>query len=134
MLRSVKIRMKPIKGSIIALALAASSAPFNLWAQQSEAELLKQARVTKHQAKEIALARVKGGTIKSVELEKENGMLIWSIDVAQLGRKDITDVWVDATSGKITAVEVETPAVEMKEVAEHKAKKWLSHLDRPLKQ
>ena len=126
--------MKPIKGSIITLVLAASWAPFNLWAQQSEAELLKEARVTKHQAKKIALARVKGGTIKCVELEKENGVLIWSIDVAQLGKKDITDVWVDATTGKMTAVEVETPAVEMKEVAEHKAKKWLSHLDRPLKQ
>ena len=129
-----KFHMMPIKGSIIALALAASWAPFNLCAQQSQAELLKQARVTKHQAKKIALARVKDGTIKSVELGKENGMLIWSIDVAQPGNKDITDVWVDATSGKITAVEVETPAVEMKEVAEHKAKKWLSHLDRPLKQ
>jgi len=118
--------MKLIKASIIALALAASWTPFNLWAQQSEAELLKQARVTKHQAKKIALARVKRGTIKCVELEKENGMLTWSIDVAQPGKKDITDVWVDATTGKITAVEVETPAVEKKEVAEHKAQKWLS--------
>jgi Peptidase propeptide and YPEB domain len=126
--------MKPIKASIIAFALAVSWTPFKLWAQQSEAELLKQARVTKHQAKRIALARVKRGTIKNVELEKENGMLSWSIDVAQPGKKDITDVWIDATTGKITAIEVETPAVEKKEVAEHKAKKWLSHLDRPLKQ
>jgi len=116
-----------------AVSLAASWPPFNLWAQQSEAELLKQARVTKYQAKRIALARVKRGTIKSAELEKENGVLIWSFDVAQPGKKDVTEVWVDATTGKITAVEVETPAVEMKEVAEHKAKKWLSHLDHPLK-
>jgi hypothetical protein len=118
--------MKPIKGSIITLALVASWAPLNLWAQQSEAELLKQARVTKHQAKRIALARVKHGTIKCVELEKKNRMLTWSIDVAQSGKKDITDVWIDATTGKITAVEVETPAVEKEEVAEHKAQKWLS--------
>ena len=126
MLGRSKFRMKLIKASIIALALAASWTPFNLWAQQSEAELLKQARVTKHQAKKIALARVKRGTIKCVELEKENGMLTWSIDIAQPDKKDITDVWVDATTGKITAVEVETPAVEKKEVAEHKAQKWLS--------
>jgi len=122
----VKVRMKPIKGSIITLALAASWPPFNLGAQQSETELLKQARVTKHQAKKIALARVKRGTIKCVELEKENGMLIWSVDVAQPGKKDLTDVWVDATTGKITAVEVETPVIEKKEVAENKLKKWLS--------
>jgi hypothetical protein len=118
--------MKTIKGSIIALALAASWAPFNLWAQQSEAELLKQARVTKHQAKRIALARVKRGTIKCVELEKENGMLSWSIDVAQAGKKDLTDVWVDATTGKIISIEVETPTTEKEEVAEYKAQKWLS--------
>ena len=115
-----------MKVSIIALAFAASWTPFNLWAQQSQAELLKEARVMKHQAKRIALARVKGGTIKSVELDKENGMLIWSIDVAQPGKKDTIDVWVDAATGKINAIEVETPAVEKKEVAEHKAQKWLS--------
>jgi len=119
--------MKPIAGSVILLALATSWTPFNLWAQQSETELLKQARVTKHQAKQIALARVKGGAIKCVELEKENGVLIWSVDVAQPPNKNLTDIWVDATTGKITAVEVETPITEMKEIAEEKAKKWLSH-------
>jgi uncharacterized protein YpmB len=119
--------MKPIKGSIIALALAASWTPFNLWAQESETELLKQARVTKHQAKKIALARVGRGAIKCVELQKENGVLIWSVDIAQPPKKDLTDVWVDATTGKITAVEVETPITEEKEVVEQKAKKWLSH-------
>jgi len=82
--------VKPISAAIIALALDASWAPFNLKAQESEAELLKQARVTKHQAKKIALARVKGGTIKSAGLEKENGALIWSFDVAQPGKKDLT--------------------------------------------
>ena len=119
--------MKPIKGSIIALALAASWTHSNLWAQQSETDLLKQARVTKHEAKKIALAKVKHGAIKCVALEKENGVLIWSVDIAQPPKKDLTDVWVDATTGKITAVEVETPITEEKEVVEQKAKKWLSH-------
>lgn len=111
----------------MALVLATSWTPFNLWAQQSEAELLKQARVTKHQAKKIALAKVKDGTIKSAALEKENGVLIWSFDVAQPGKKDLTEVSVDATTGKITSVDVETPLTENKEVAEDKVKKRLSH-------
>jgi hypothetical protein len=119
--------MKPVTRSVAALALATSWAPFNSWAQQSETELLKQAHVTKHQAKKIALAKVKHGAIKCVELEKENGVLIWSVDIAQPSKKDLTDVWVDATTGKITAVEVETPTIEMKELAEQRAKKWLSH-------
>ena len=119
--------MKPIPKSVIALALATSWTPFNLWAQQSETELLKQAGVTKHQAKKIALTRVRRGAIKCVELEKEKGVLIWSVDIAQPPKKDLTDVWVDATTGKITAIEIETPITEKKEVVEQKAKKWLSH-------
>ena len=109
------------------MALAVSCPPSNLWAQQSGAELLKQARVTKHQAKKIALARVKRGAIKCVELEKENGVLIWSVDIALPPQKNLTDVWVDATTGKITAVEIETPITEKREVAEQRAKRWLSH-------
>jgi uncharacterized membrane protein YkoI len=109
------------------MALTMSWIPSDLWAQESETELLKQARVTKHEAKKIALARVKRGAIKCVELEKENGVLIWSVDIAQPAKKDLTDVWVDATTGKITAIEIEAPITEKKEVAEQKAKKWLSH-------
>src|SRR6476659_7815411 len=112
--------MKPIARSLIALALATSWTPFNLWAQQNETELLKQARVTKHQAKKIALARVKRGAIKCVELETENGLLIWSVDIAQPSKKDLTDVLLDATTGKLTSVFVDTPTTEKKEVAEKK--------------
>jgi hypothetical protein len=119
--------MKPVARSVIALALVTSWTPLNLWAQQSETELLKQARITKHEAKKIALARVRHGAIKCVVLQKENGVLIWSVDIAQPPKKDLTDVSVDATTGKITAVEVETPITEKKEVAEQKAKKWFSH-------
>ena len=119
--------MELIARSVIALAFAASWLPFNLWAQQSEAELLNQARVTKPQAKRIALTRVKRGTIKCVELEKDNGVLIWSVDITQPGKKDVTDVWVDATTGKITVINLETPAFEKEEVAEAKVNKWLSH-------
>ena len=119
--------MKPVARSVVAWALVTSWTPFNLWAQQSETEPLKQVRITKHRAKKIALARVRHGAIKCVELQKENGVLIWSVDIAQPPQKDLTDVWVDATTGKITAVEVETPITEKKEVAEDKVKKCLSH-------
>ena len=74
--------MKPIARSVIALALATSWTPFNLRAQQSETELLKQVRVTKHQAKKIALSRVRHGAIKCVELQKENGVLMCTIYIA----------------------------------------------------
>jgi hypothetical protein len=117
--------MEWIAKSVIALAFGASWLPFNLSAQQSQAELLNQARVTKHQAKRIALTRVKHGTIKCVELEKDDGVLIWSVDITQPGKKDLTDVWVDATTGKITVINLETPTFEKEEVAEAKVKRWL---------
>jgi len=126
---SVGVPIKPIARWVIALALATSWTPLNLWAQQDETELLKQARITKHQAKKIALIRVKRGAIKCVELERENGELIWSVDIARPPKKDLTDVWVDATTGKIRTVELETPRFEKMEVAEGKARKWLSHHD-----
>src|SRR6476646_7061644 len=119
--------MKPVARSVIALALVTSWTPFNLWAQQNETELLKQARITKHQAKKIALARVRHGAIKCVELQKENEVMIWSVDIAQPPQKILTDVCVDATTGKITFVFEDTAITEKKEVAEDKVKKWLSH-------
>jgi Peptidase propeptide and YPEB domain len=119
--------MDLIARSVIALAFGASWPPFNLWAQQSEAELLNQARVTKHQAKRIALTKVKHGTVKCVELEKDDGVLMWSVDITQPGKKDLTDVWIDATTGKITVINLETPTFEKEEVAEAKVKKLLSH-------
>ena len=112
--------------ALVIVTIITTLTVFNLLAQESKAELLKQARVTRHQAKRIALAKVKHGTIKRVDLEMANGVLIWSVDVTRPGEKDLRDVWVDATTGKIIAVNVETPTFEKKEVAENKVKKWLS--------
>jgi hypothetical protein len=114
----------------VIIAVISTLTLFNLWAQESKAELLKQARLTKHQAKRIALGKVGHGAIKTAELKIANGVLVWSVDVTRPGEKDLTDVWIDATTGKITAVNVETPTFEKKEVAENKVKKWLSRGDK----
>jgi uncharacterized membrane protein YkoI len=74
-----------------------------------------QATITKEQATQIARAKVPGGTIKEAELEKEKGKLIWSFDIATDGTKNITEVNVDAITGDVIAVDVETPEKEAKE-------------------
>jgi uncharacterized membrane protein YkoI len=74
-----------------------------------------EAKITKADAEKIALARVPNGTIKESELEKEKGKLIWSFDVATPGTKNITEVNVDAITGQIVAVDIETPEKEAKE-------------------
>lgn len=108
---------------IMILSVVASVCAIPLLANAGEVELLKQARVTKEQAGKIALAGVSHGRIKSAELEKENGLLIWSFDIAQPGTRNITEVWVDAKTGKIASSNVETPKDQAKEAAADKAKK-----------
>lgn len=94
----------------------------NLMAGQTEASLMKEAKITKVQAERRALAKVPQGVIKSAEIEKEHGKLIWSFDIAQAGTKNITEVQVDAKTGEIAAVDVETPKDQSKEAAADKAK------------
>ena len=83
--------------------------------KQEQAEMQAQAKITKEQAQETALAQAPGGTIKEGELEKENGKLIWSFDIATPGSKNITEVNVDAISGSLVSKSIETPADQAKE-------------------
>lgn len=46
----------------------------------SEAELTKEAKITKTEAERIALAKVSHGTVKSAEIEKEKDHLMWSFE------------------------------------------------------
>ncbi len=76
--------------------------------EKDDAALEAQAKVSKADAQATALAKVPGGTVKEAEIEKEKGVLIWSFDITTAGTKDITEVNVDATTGKIVNVEVES--------------------------
>lgn len=74
-----------------------------------------EARITKEQAKKIALESLKGGTVKDGELEKEEGKLVWSFDI-KVG-KEIKEVWVDATTGVIVKTEMESMSKEKSEAS-----------------
>ncbi len=103
------------------LALAALLLPTAGFAAPSEAELMKQAKITKAEAEKIALAKVPQGKIQSAEIENEHHALVWSFDIVKPGSKDITEVLVDAKTGKIVSVDIENPAAQAKERAEDKA-------------
>ncbi len=81
-------------------------------------KLAAQAKVSRAQAEQTALAQVAGGKITEGELEKEHGKLIWSFDIATPGTKDITEIQVDAVTGQIVSREMETPAQQAKEAGE----------------
>ncbi|MBW4028381.1 MAG: peptidase M4 [Acidobacteria bacterium] len=90
-------------------------APIALTAQPAA----KQAKITKAKAEQIALAREKG-KIKSGELEKEHGRMIYSFDIQT--KDAIHEVNVDANTGVIVEDSVESPADEAKEAAQERAK------------
>jgi len=91
-------------------------------ASDSPSKLKAEAKVTEADARATALAKVPDGTIKEAELEKEKGKLIWSFDVARPDTKDITEVNVDAITGEIVAVDVETAKDQAKEKGEDEKK------------
>jgi uncharacterized membrane protein YkoI len=112
--------MNKIKISLGSLAVIAafSFSSVALAAPTDEAALIKEAKVSKTDAEKTALAKVPNGTIKSEEIEREHGKLVWSFDIAKPGAKDITEIQVDAMSGKITHIEIEKPKDQAREAAE----------------
>lgn len=93
-------------------------------ASAEQAKLQKEAKISKDEAKEIALKHVrKGSRIESSELEREHGKLIYSFDIREPQRKDVTEVNVNAIDGKIVAIDHENAkneAAEKKQEAKEK--------------
>jgi hypothetical protein len=81
------------------------------------ASLAKQAKITLETARATALAKVPGGEVRSEELEKEHGKLIYSFDIEVAGTPGVTEVNVSAIDGKVLAVEHETAKKEASEEA-----------------
>ncbi|MCA1622586.1 MAG: PepSY domain-containing protein [Acidobacteria bacterium] len=65
----------------------------------------KQVKISAKQARKTALERV-SGTIIEEELEKENGRIVYSIEILDKDKK-VFDVEVDAETGAIVNVEEE---------------------------
>ena len=111
-------------GAAAIVALLAFAGPSTLRAaDESHAQLLTQAKIRQADAEKTALAKVAGGKIKSAELEKEHGKLIWSFDITTPKSRNITEVQVDAKTGEIVSTEIETPKDQAKEAAADKKKK-----------
>ncbi|MDP9159730.1 MAG: PepSY domain-containing protein [Acidobacteriota bacterium] len=82
-----------------------------------QAKLDNKAKITMAEAQKIALAK-EPGKLKSHELEKENGKLIYSFDIKT--KSGVHEVNVDAVSGEIVEDKVESAADEAKEKRQDK--------------
>jgi len=113
---------------IVALAAGCATEP-------SQEQLLPQAKISLAQAQQTALARAGGGTVQSSELEREQGKLVWSFDIAKPGSRDIIEVLVDAVTGEVVSTETETPAQQEKETREDAKKgtgrSWTENVTAP---
>jgi hypothetical protein len=121
----------PIAGALMAGAALVGGLSAQQPAQQQEpkykrdlpAALMKRATVSEAQAAKTALAAMPNATIKAVELEDENGRLIYSYELKVPGHSGIEEVNVNAKTGAIVNTEHETPASERGEAKQEAAKK-----------
>jgi hypothetical protein len=104
-----------ILGSILLVPLETAAAP--------EAAIPSHPNVSESAARAIALAQVKGGIVQSTELEREAGKLVWSFDIERPGSKNVTEILVDANTGRIVSKKQETPAEQAKEAQADKVSK-----------
>jgi uncharacterized membrane protein YkoI len=82
--------------------------------------LARATKVTETAALAAAQAKVPKGKVRALELERENGKLIYSFEFKVAGKTGIDEVNVDALTGKTSAPSHESPATEKKEAAEEK--------------
>jgi uncharacterized membrane protein YkoI len=101
-----------VLAAVVAGVLAVSQADA---ADPSPSDLRAQAKVTEAQATATALAKLPQGKVKSAELEKENGKLVWSFDIAQPRVRGVTEIQIDAITGATVSRKKETPAEEARE-------------------
>jgi uncharacterized membrane protein YkoI len=89
-----------------------------------KASLASQAKISKDSAQTVALAQVAAGsTVKSSELEKEHGKLIYSFDITVPGQAGVKELNISALDGSVVAHEHETAAKEASEAKAEKAEK-----------
>ncbi len=112
--------------SPICLLLAFAFAPVSEAAPPAEykrdvpATLAQEAKITEGAACQVALSRIGSGKVVALELEREHGELIYSIDIEIPGKDGVEEVEVNAIDGAVIAVEHESDSDEAKEKADEK--------------
>lgn len=87
---------------------------------QESVQLAPLAKINEEQARANALREVKGA-VKKVELDNENGNVVYSVEMTTKDKKEI-DVKVDAGNGKILKVENDASDLKENEINEKKEK------------
>lgn len=86
-------------GGAVGAAAAAGTANGSVKSLTNGSQIL-----TSKQAEEIALREI-NGDIRSVELKKENGRMVFEVEIMTADGRDDNEVTLDAVSGKVLKVE-----------------------------
>lgn len=109
-----------IVGLALTLSAVAAGAQAPSYKRDIPDSLAKRAKISEDSATAMAKKRVPKGEIQSVELEKEKGRLIYSFDMKVSGRSGVSEVNINAMTGKVVSVHHESAAAERKEAAQEK--------------
>jgi uncharacterized membrane protein YkoI len=91
---------------------------------ETQAQLQKEAKIAEADARATALKEVPNGSVKSEELEREKGKLVYSYDITVPGKSGVEEVNVNAIDGSLVNKMHESAKTEKKEAAqEAKTKK-----------
>jgi uncharacterized membrane protein YkoI len=82
------------------------------------------AKISKDSATKVALSKVAAGSkVKSSELEREKGTIVYSFDIKVPGQTGVEEILVSAIDGSVVSQEHETPKMEKAEAKKDKAEK-----------
>jgi Zn-dependent metalloprotease len=94
------------------LALPAAVHAQAVTVTEAKPGLLKEARVQPAEAQKAALGHVPNATVTKAEIENEGKKLIYSYDLTVPGKPGITEVHVDANTGKVLSTKHEMSKTE----------------------
>ena len=90
--------------------------------KETQADLQKEAKISESDARATALKQVANGSVKSEELEREKGKLIYSYDITVPGKSGIEEVNVNAIDGTVVGKPMHESAATEKKEAKQEAK------------
>ena len=109
--------------TLAAVAIVAAS-PAMAQGKAKKENLKALTKISKDSAKTVALARVAAGSkVKSSELEREKGTIVYSFDITVPGQTGIEEILVSAIDGSVVSQEHETPKQEKAEAKKEKQEK-----------
>lgn len=90
--------------------------------QAKRENLEAEAKISRDSARAIALGKVPAGSrIRSTELEREKGTIVYSFDIKVPKRAGVEEVLVSALDGSVVAQSHESPKAERAEARKEKA-------------